>query len=254
MPNIIACRLATYGPHQDRAWTHLPSIGIQHIEMPVPEPCDIAAVRQRLADHGLTATSLQGNCQIAKPDVVDDMRMQLYACSELGAKYLFLSVKAADTPRQDVWDRLRGIGDRAAAEGLIVVIETHPDLVTNGEIGRQTMQTVNHPNIGINYDTGNVYYYNRDVTAVGELAQCIEYVRSVHLKETNGGYETWHFPALGQGVVDFPEIFRMLNARGFTGPFTMELEGIKGVELDEAGYLKMVEDSVAYLRRIGAMS
>lgn len=254
MPNIIACRLATYGPHQDRAWSHLPAIGIHNVEIPAPAPNEIASVAKRLADHGLQATSLQGQCQIAKPDVVDDMRTQLYACSELGAKILFLSVKAGDTPRQDVWDRLRGIGDLAAVEGVTVVIETHPDLVTNGDVGRATMQAVQHPNIGINFDTANIYYYNRNADAVAELKKVIQDVRAVHLKDTNGLYETWHFPALGTGVVDFPEILRLLNARGFNGPFTMELEGIKGVEMDEAGYLKMVEDSVTYLRRIGVMA
>jgi L-ribulose-5-phosphate 3-epimerase len=220
----------------------------------VPEPGDLESVRRRLADHGLRASSLQGKCQIAKPDVVDDLRMQIHTCAALGAKYLFLSVKAGDTPRPDVWDRLREIGDRAAQEDVTIVIETHPDLVTNGEVGRQTMESIHHPNVGINFDTGNIYYYNRNTDPVTELTKCIEHVRSVHLKETNGEYETWHFPALGKGVVDFPEIFRTLDARHFDGPFTLELEGIKGLELDEAGQLKMVEDSVEYLRRIGVMS
>lgn len=253
MNNTIACRLASYGPHQDRAWSHLPSIGIKHVEIPVPLPEDLDAVRQRLAGHGLQATSLQGQCQIAKADIVDDMRMQFYACSELGATILFLSVKAGDTPRQDVWDRLRGIGDLAATEGVTVVIETHPDLITNGDVGRATMEAVAHPNIGINFDTANIYYYNQNMDAVSELRKVIEYVKAVHLKDTNGQYQTWHFPALGAGIVDFPEVFRLLDARGFSGPFTMELEGIKGVEMDEAGYVKMVEDSVHYLRHMGAM-
>ena len=252
--NLIACRLATYGPYQERAWTHLPSIGINHIEMPVPELSDIAAVQDRLAKHGLTVVSLQGKCQITQPDAVETMRTQMYACSELRVKYLFLSVKAGDVPRHDVWSALRAIGDLAATERVTVVLETHPDLITNGDVGRETMEAVRHPNVRINFDTGNIYYYNHHMTASGELAKCIDYVRTVHLKETNGQFECWHFPALGQGVVDFPEVFRMLNARNFTGPFTMELEGIKGQELDEAGQLKMVEDSVAYLRQIGAMS
>jgi len=126
--------------------------------------------------------------------------------------------------------------------------------VTNGEVGRQTMQGVDHPNVRINFDTANVYFYNRGVTAVGELEKVIDYVASVHLKESTGKFEDWVFPVLGTGVVDFPEIFRMLNGRGFCGPFTMELEGTKGVEFDEAGQLKYIADSAAYLRRIGVLT
>jgi len=70
--------------------------------------------------------------------------------------------------------------------------------------------------------------------------------------DTSGKYQDWTFPALGLGVVDFSEIFQMMTARGFAGPFTMELEGIKGIERDEAAHLKDVADSVAYLKRIGA--
>ncbi|MBI4582040.1 MAG: sugar phosphate isomerase/epimerase [Planctomycetes bacterium] len=254
MANLIACRIASYGKFQDRGWSHLPTVGIRHVEIPVPGPDEIGDVGKRLADHGLLASSFQGNCQITNPGLLDDMRTQLRACTELGVRILFLSVKGGDTPRPEVWARMREVGDLAAAAGVTVVMETHPDLISNGDVGRQTIEAINHPSVRINYDTANVYYYNQNVDAVGELKKLIEYVVAVHLKETNGGYQTWHFPALGQGVVDFPEVFRLLNARGFTGPFTMELEGIKGIEWDEAGQVQCVEDSVAYLRRIGALT
>lgn len=254
MSNLIACRIASYGKFQDLAWSHLPSVGVRHVEMPVPDPGEIDDTRKRLADHGLQASSLQGKCQIAKPDVADDMRTQLYACSELGAKLLFLSVKKGDTPADDVWERMREIGELARVEGVTVVMETHPDLITNGEVGRATIEAINHPNIRINYDTANVYYYNEGIDSVAELKKLIDYVGAVHLKETNGGYKTWHFPALGKGIVDFPTIFSTLAARGFHGPYTIEIEGIEGVEWDETAQLAAISDSLDYLRRIGAMA
>jgi L-ribulose-5-phosphate 3-epimerase len=252
MGNLIACRLASYGAFEERAWTHLPEIGIRHVELPAPEPSEQKAVKQRLLEHGLEASSVQARCDIGKPDAVDVMWPQLQACFELEAKICFLSVKAGDTDRTVVWDRLRAIGDAAAQLGVIVALETHPDLVTNGQIGRATMEAINHAHVRINFDTANVYFYNEGATATGELARILDYVASVHLKDTTGGYQEWNFPALGTGVVDFPEVFRMLNARGLTGPFTMELEGSKGVERNEAEQLQYVADSVEYLRRIGA--
>lgn len=254
MDHLIACRIASYGKFQDKAWSHLPTVGIRNVEMPAPEPGEITAAKKQLADHGLTATSLQGKCQIGKPDVADDLRTQIHACSELGAKFLFLSVKKADTPEADVWERMRAIGDLAQAEGVTVVMETHPDLVTNGDVGRRTMEAINHPAVRINYDTANVYYYNEGADAVEELRKLIDYVAAVHLKETTGAFKTWHFPGLGHGNVNFPEIFKLLDARGFTGPYTLEIEGIEGIEWDEAAQLEAIADSAAYLRRIGAMS
>jgi len=253
MPNVIACRMASYGKYQDRAWSHLPQIGIRNVEMPVPAPDQRDAVKARLADHGLTATSLQAKCDIGGADAAEVMTPQLEACAEFGARICFLSVKAGDTERSEVWDRLRAIGDAAAKLDVTVVMETHPDLITNGDVARETMAAIDHPHVRVNFDTANIYFYNQNRTAVDELAKVIDFVAAVHLKDTTGGYQEWNFPTLGTGVVDFPAVFRLLGARGFTGPFTIELEGTKGVERDEAGQLQYVADSVAYLRRIGGL-
>jgi len=75
-------------------------------------------------------------------------------------------------------------------------------------------------------------------------------VRSVHLKDTNGGYRTWYFPALGDGVVDFAGVFHLLNDRGFYGPFTFELEGIQGESLTEAETRARVARSLDHLRSL----
>lgn len=253
MPNLIACRLANYGKYQERAWTHLPELGIRYVEMPVPAPADRDTLKKKLADHGLAASSLQALCTVAAPDAVEVMRPQIEACAFFGAKICFLSAKAGDTDRSVIYKRLRAIGDVAGKSGVTIALETHPDLITNGDAAAETMGAVDHPHVRINFDTANIYFYNEGRTAVEELAKVIDDVASVHLKDTSGKYQDWTFPALGLGVVDFSEIFQMMTARGFAGPFTMELEGIKGIERDEAAHLKDVADSVAYLKRIGAI-
>ena len=252
MSNIIACRVASYGDYQERAWTHLPSMGILFVEIPAPALSQVASVKQKLKDHGLVASSLQARCEIGSADALDVMRPQIQACEELESRVCFLSVKAGEADHRQVFDRLRSIGDLAAQSGVTVVLETHPDLVTNGTQALQTMQRVNHPNVRVNFDTANVYFYNENTSAVGELEKIVDFVGAVHLKDTTGGYQEWNFPALGTGVVDFPGVFGLLNYRGFRGPFTMELEGTKGVKRTEAEQLQYVEQSVAYLKRIAA--
>ena len=115
------------------------------------------------------------------------------------------------------------------------------------------MKAVNHPNICVNFDTGNVYYYNHNVTAVAEVEKVVSHVGAVHLKDTNGGYRTWNFPTLGEGVVDFKAVFQTVNNAGFYGPFTMELEGVEGENLDEAGVKARVADSLQHLKDIGVI-
>lgn len=252
MSNIIACRIASYGQYQGRGWSHLPELGILFVEIPAPSPADLPAVRARLKTHGLVASSLQATCDMTQTDAVDRIRPQLEACPELGARVCFLSAKAGETDRNAIWDRLRAIGDLAGKLDLTVALETHPDLVTNGDQALETMRAVNHPRVRVNFDTANIYYYNQNRTAVDELQKITEYVAAVHLKDTTGGYQTWDFPALGRGVVDFPRVFALLNYRGFRGPFTIELEGTRGTVRSEAEQLAYVEESVHYLKRIAA--
>ena len=51
----------------------------------------------------------------------------------------------------------------------------------------------------------------------------------------------------------FKAVFELLNSRGFEGPFTMELEGIEGENIDRVGILKRVEDSFQYLKNLGVI-
>jgi len=252
MSNIIACRINSYAAHEEHAWTHLPQIGIRHVAVRYPGSEGLEQIKRRLAASGLTAVSVHDSCDVDNPDALDIAKPKLAAAAELGAPICFFSVKSQIGPRPEAYDRLRAIGEQAGDLGVTVSVETHPPFAANGDVARETMTAVDHPHVRINFDTANIYYLNEGRDSVTELGKIIEYVASVHLKDSHGVRGQFDFPALGEGVVDFPAIFEMFAQRGFTGPFIMELEGTEGVELDEAAQLKHVETSVEYLRRIGA--
>lgn len=251
MQNIISIRPPSYGKHQAGAFAHLQQIGIRHVEIDAPPAGQLEQARADLARYGLSAASINGYTSLESPDAAAKLAPALEAAPALGARIVFLSVKAGALPRDVAYARLREIGEAAARHDVTVAVETHPDLAQNGAVALETVQAVDHPNIRINFDPANVHYYNEGVDAVAELRKIAPYVASVHLKDTNGGYRTWHFPALGEGVVDFPAIFRTLNDLGMRGPFTMELEGIQGESLSEEQTQARVAQSLEYLRRIG---
>jgi len=249
--SVIACNLASYGPFRDEAYAHLADIGVRHVEIPCPEPDDVEDVQRELSSLGLTASTVIIPCQMDADDVVLRFAHFLDAAQALGVETVFTSTKTAELDLEYVYGRLQNIGDVAAERGIVVALETHPDLVINGATGLETMEGVAHPNVQINFDTANVYYYNRDVTAEQELSLVAPYVASVHLKDTNGVFGAWHFPALGEGVVDFPACVKLLNRNEFSGPYTLELEGIEGEEMTPLLAKSRVEASLEYLRRIG---
>jgi len=200
-------------------------VGIPFVEINLaPDECPQAAV-DLLESHGLRAATLTAPCPLADDGVFDVFENYCAKAAVLGCTGIFTSVKAGDMPLETAYERLRRIGDIAAKQGVTVGMETHPDLCENGAKAAATMLAIGHSNVGVNYDTANVYYYNHGVDTVEEAAKAAPYVVSVHLKDTMGGYEDASFPRFGEGVVDFASVFEVFNAQGFNGPFTIELEG-----------------------------
>ena len=240
----------SYGKYQDAAWAHLQSIGVKHIFLPVPAPADMEATMKKLKDHGLDAPVVRGSAELSKDSFVADITAQLDVCAKMGVKYMFLSAKRENVPLEEAHARLRAAGDAAKAKGVTITLETHPDLGTNGDVQVQTMKAVNHPNVRVNFDTANITYYNKNTSAVAELKKSIALVGTVEFKDHNGEFETWNFPVLGQGVVDFPAIVKLLRDNKYAGPVTLEFEGVKGTELNEEQTKQAIADTVAYARSL----
>jgi L-ribulose-5-phosphate 3-epimerase len=160
---------------------------------------------------------------------------------------------AGATERSNIRDALRAIGDTAAACGVTVALETHKGPTQNAEAMLATIAEVNHPHVLLNFDTGNIAYYNPDADPVGELERVKHLVRNVHLKDNRGRFEDWYFPALGDGgAVDFRRVRETLDSVGFTGPYTIEIEGIQGEpEPGLEGRVARVARSVHHLRMCG---
>lgn len=250
--NVLACRLANYRQFQEDAWAHLPAVGFKYVFMNVMPPDEIEPTQRRLAKHGLAIAVIRGDTDLGRESCVDELAVQLATCQKLGVKYMFLSPKHTGVSKEVAYERLRQAGDVAKKHGVVIALETHPDLGTNGDVHVETMKRIDHPNIRVNFDTANITYYNRDTDAVAELKKCIDYVATVEVKDHNGQYKTWNFPALSKGVVDIPGVLRVLKEHGYAGPVTMEIEGIEGVERSEAEIKKDIADSAAYLRSLGS--
>jgi sugar phosphate isomerase/epimerase len=231
---IIACNVYSYGKYRQRAFEHMKAIGIRYAEVSIGKPEDADDWLRQIEPYGLRISSVICPCDVSSDEGVEGFASIAEAVQRMGAQIAFVSVHAGEIPVTDVYRRVRRMGDIAAQLGVT----------------SQTMRAIAHPNVGINFDTANIYYYNEGTDAVSELRKVLDHVFSVHLKDTNGKPRTWYFPTLGQGVVDFPEIFRLLLDRGFRGPFTMELEGIEGENLTEEQQLQRVAQSFDYVRGI----
>jgi sugar phosphate isomerase/epimerase len=90
----------------------------------------------------------------------------------------------------------------------------------------RAVERFDHPNFGICYDPGNIYYYTGE-RAEEDLPKVAEHVRAMCVKDEVGGKHGEVMITPGTGVVDFGRIFSILSGVGFSGPCWVECVGGK---------------------------
>jgi sugar phosphate isomerase/epimerase len=135
------------------------------------------------------------------------------------------------------WPELVGSADEA---GIEVAIEHVYD--ETPEITRRLVEGLDRANVGAVLDTGHVVAFSKCSTGewVDALAPWLTYV---HLSDNDGTADQHH--ALGTGVFDFAEFFRILDQRHLAPDLT--------IEVDDRGHEGVLE-SLALLGRLGLPS
>src|SRR5687767_12884643 len=103
--NQIAVNLGSYGRFRENALSHLQSLGIRYVEIPVPAPDKVEEVSQELARFGLSASTMMAPCDLTGE--VDAFAPYARTARGLGVPILFISAKAGDLPRAQAYERLR---------------------------------------------------------------------------------------------------------------------------------------------------
>jgi len=277
MKRIVSCFTNSYG--DAGVWAAVEKIrdaGIDHLELAlrghnfgglvIPESVVITEkaddhTAQSFCDHLHRHGVKVSGCNVGGADIRTQEGLELterrirFAAKWFNVK---ICVTGAGQPanaaeRQTIVTNLRRLGDSAAVCGLDLALETHKGPTQNARAMLNLMSDVNHPHVRLNFDTGNIAYYNEGVNPCDELDQVKELVRNIHVKDNRGGFEDWYFPALGDGgSVDFARIRRIMDGVSFCGPYTIELEGI-GDEPEPGleGRHERVCRSVAHLRSCG---
>ena len=251
------------------AYRHVPRAGVRYVDVPAsvsggyfaPELMDESAIQQlleRQASLGVSPVVVGAYADFLNPRHVAALLRRITFARSLGVKVVISDSTRNRNPDRDEWRRMvnamRYAGDFAADNGVRIGIETHVGLTHSGALVAGLLDDVDHPAVGVTYDTGNIYFYNDDVNPVEDIRRVANRVVAVHLKDTAGGKGDWAgFCDLGQGRVDFPAIVQALDGVGFSGPYMLELEATPGQDANRGDCLRSVERSIKYLRGIGVL-
>lgn len=169
-------------------------------------------------------------------------------CEYLGAKYIRIyggNLTAGDTDHlEERWaklvESLRELGDKAAAKGVTLVVENHFNtMAVSAKQGAKLMQDVDHPAVRILYDQANLTFTeNEDYEEAIRTQQ--QYVAYMHVKDlvfkegvafTSSDVahpkeeeRNVYTRIVGEGVLKWPEILRMVKACGYDGWLSLEYE------------------------------
>lgn len=90
----------------------------------------------------------------------------------------------------------------------------------------RAIEDIGTGNVGINLDTANLILYGKG-NPVDGLRVFGKYVRDLHIKDglfPTNGRQLGHETAVGEGMANFPEVFRLLKEANYAGPYTIERE------------------------------
>jgi len=273
-PDLVAAATTCFlGLDPWVAFECLRSVGIRYVEVPAlpprqsvewrqttfsPEtlgPAGAQRLRERLAEMELTPITVGAYASILESDDLQPLLRRIEFAHQLGASFVIIDAAGQEPEGPAEWQRLanlgRFLGDYAQSHGVQLAFEIHEGLTRCGAVARRLLDAIDHEAVGVNYDTGNASFYNDNVDPVADLATIIDRVVHVHLKDTSGGRGEWAFGALGTGHVDLPGIVRLLKEHGFSGPYSLEVEGFAGEDVTRETRMQRVRESLAYLTTLG---
>jgi sugar phosphate isomerase/epimerase len=143
---------------------------------------------------------------------------------------------------------LHELGDYAKKSGVIVLMETHGDLVLSSDIAK-IMHAVNHPNVGLVWDIVNMWSVTKEPPSE-VYAKLKRYIHHTHIKDVkfvNGKIED---TLLGKGEAPIFDAIDILSKNGYKGFYSFEWEKLWNPQIEEpevalADYPKVMRNHFA---------
>ncbi|MDD3334184.1 MAG: sugar phosphate isomerase/epimerase [Eubacteriales bacterium] len=216
----------------------------------------LLTIQDELNAAGLKPFSMSGHCNLMDQERIGDFVKNMRLASFFGCDYLVSSIGEAHLKDQatadnaEVAKHIATLVPMLERYGLTLVLETHGHDHGTGKVLADIVGRVGSQKVKINYDTANVIFYGH-VNPCEDLAECIQDVGYLHLKDKAGEEAEWNFPALGKGNIDFPKLFTLLDTAENKSPFSIEIEFTQAGPKSLAEVHQAVKDSGDYLRSLG---
>jgi len=176
----------------------------------------------RIKSNGLSANmgALRTRHDISLQDSIREVQTQIDNARMLALEYV-LSF-GADKPEeyQHYFTVMKAAASYAQDRRIKLAMKPHGGISGSSTEILNVLKEVNHPNFSIWYDAGNIVYYTGK-DPVSEIAPLARHITGFCAKDC-GKPKGDVMIQFGDGIVDFPAVFRQLKSARFRGPVMIE--------------------------------
>lgn len=213
----------------------LPVHGVEQLITPDTSADDAARVAGVIAAHDLELAVLSHAAALDRTDgeALAATRRQIDHCRRLGVNVLVDMGCTQPAHYGRYFDLMRATAPYAADQGVVIAVKPHGGLSATAADTHAAIERVGHDAYRVCFDPGNLLHYSGESLDTG-LAQLAPLIVAVGVRDHPGrpamsdGHGTGMGGGMappvtpGNGVVDFPSLYRTLHEHGFSGPSAVE--------------------------------
>jgi len=237
-PAISVNTLAYEGYDLTTALQELAKIGASHVELGFTRGFteglteahftkeSAKRINGLLYDLGLSSVALSAHIDLTTDDAVDEFKRRIEFGKRLGVRVI--NTKVGGVGGRIQFEKNIGLlADYAKSMNIVIGLENPAEgtdqIITCGKTGAEVVKTIDSDFVKLNYDFGNAYTYSKGkVNPALDYKKALPHACYLHLKDMRKIDNGWEFPQIGQGVIDYPKIFKELNEGKGVLPMSIE--------------------------------
>lgn len=204
---------------------------------------NILATRRMVEDKGLKFIDLGSSAQMHHIDEtdckknLDEAKRFIDLAQQLHCPYV--RVLPNNFPKEQdkkatidiITKSLLELGDYAKSTNVIVLMETHGDVVYSADV-EMIMKGAEHPHTGLVWDIVNMWSVTKESPAQ-IYAKLKKYIHHTHIKDLTHVDDKERYTLLGKGETPIFEAIDILYKNGYKGYYSFEWEKMWHPEIEE---------------------
>ncbi|EJL92533.1 sugar phosphate isomerase/epimerase [Pantoea sp. GM01] len=181
-------------------------------------------IRSLLDKHQLKTLALGCTFNLARAEAVGYLQTRIGFAQAIGVKLL----NACTAKHEDyaaLVNNLRQIAPQLEQAGCCLLLENggdaNYDAFALAAEGEQLLREVGSAALAFNGDAGNMVSLRPQADAIQQMMQLLPQMRHCHIKDVVKQGSEFHFPAIGQGLLDYKPLLKELVKRDI--PCTLEI-------------------------------